>query len=365
MEIFRPLYRDGDALRLLDQRLLPSRESWETLRDAPAVAGAIRDMAVRGAPAIGVAAAYGAAFSMRTGAPASSRERFDTARTLLAGTRPTAVNLFAALERMARTFDAVEASAADQIEHRLIAEADAIAAEDIDSCRRIGAFGASLLSGGTTVLTHCNAGALATAGYGTALGVLRGAVEAGKSIRVLASETRPYLQGARLTAWELARDGIPVEIITDGMGGHFLSRGGVSAVVVGADRIAANGDTANKIGTYSLAVLARENSVPFYVAAPTTTIDLTCPEGSAIPIEEREASEVLEIAGLRIAPEGARARYVAFDVTPSRYITAIVTDEGICYPPYGDSLRDAVEKARSRQSGPHGVRLSRPGRNNL
>jgi methylthioribose-1-phosphate isomerase len=194
-------------------------------------------------------------------------------------------------------------------------------------------------------MTHCNAGGLATAGYGTALGVVRGAVEAGKAIRVLANETRPYLQGARLTAWELSRDGIPVELITDGMGGHFLSRGGIDAVVVGADRIAANGDTANKIGTYSLAVLARENGVPFYVAAPTTTVDLACPDGSAIPIEERTSDEVLTIAGRRIAPEGVRARYVAFDLTPARYITAIVTDRGICRPPYAESLVRAVRES--------------------
>ena len=196
-----------------------------------------------------------------------------------------------------------------------------------------------------TVLTHCNAGALATAGYGTALGVVRGAVAAGQTIRVLAGETRPYLQGARLTAWELARDGIPVEIITDSMGGHFLSRGAVQAVIVGADRIAANGDTANKIGTYSLAVLARENGVPFYVAAPTTTVDLACPDGASIPIEEREAAEVLSFAGHSIAPPGVGARYVAFDVTPARYITAIVTEHGICSPPFGESLRRAVGRS--------------------
>jgi methylthioribose-1-phosphate isomerase len=236
----------------------------------------------------------------------------------------------------------------EEIERHLVAEADAIAAEDIASCRRIGAFGAELLSGGTTVLTHCNAGALATAGYGTALGVIRGAVEAGKTIRVLADETRPFLQGARLTAWELARDGIEVEILTDNMAGHFLSRGEIAAVIVGADRIAANGDTANKIGTYSVAVLARENGVPFYVAAPATTLDLACPDGTKIPIEERSSAEVLSIGGHPIAPEGVRARHVAFDVTPARYITAIVTDEGICRMPYAESLAGAVSRARER-----------------
>ncbi len=340
--VFRPLYRQGLVLRLLDQRLLPADEVWLTLERAPEIALAIRDMAVRGAPAIGVAAAYGAAFSMRSGASTPPAERFTTARRLLAATRPTAVNLFAALERMERRFAAVAASAPEAIEVALIAEADAVAAEDIAACLAIGGFGASLLRGDKNVLTHCNAGALATAGYGTALGVIRSAVAQGKAIRVLASETRPFLQGARLTAWELMRDGIPVELITDSMAGHFLSRGGIEAVVVGADRIAGNGDVANKIGTYSLAVLAKENGVPFYVAAPTTTIDLACPDGAAIPIEERSPSEVLSFAGRAVAPAGVSARHVAFDVTPARYITAIVTDRGVCRPPYPQSLRDAV-----------------------
>jgi methylthioribose-1-phosphate isomerase len=340
-EIFRPLYREGGALRLLDQRLLPSREVWLMLEKSAEIALAIRDLAVRGAPAIGVAAAYGAAFSLRSGQTTPREERFSTARELLASTRPTAINLFSALERMARRFAEVSGQPEQEIEPALIAEADAIAAEDLEACLRIGRLGAHLLQSGSTVMTHCNAGALATAGYGTALGVIRGAIEAGRAVRVLASETRPFLQGARLTAWELARDGIPVELITDSMGGHFLSRGEVAAVVVGADRIAANGDTANKIGTYSLAVLAKENSVPFYVAAPTTTIDLSCPEGSAIPIEERSSGEVLSFAGQSIAPAGVSARYVAFDVTPARYITAIITDRGICRPPYSESLAAA------------------------
>jgi methylthioribose-1-phosphate isomerase len=344
-DVFRPLYREGGSLRLLDQRLLPSREVWLTLSKPPEIAIAIRDMAVRGAPAIGVAAAYGAAFSMRSGATTPPAERFETARRLLAATRPTAVNLFAALDRMARRFQEVADLPPEDIEKALLAEADAIAGEDIEACRRIGRYGAELLPADSLVMTHCNAGALATAGYGTALGVIRGAVEAGRAIRVLACETRPFLQGARLTAWELARDRIPVEIITDSMGGHFLSRGDVRAVVVGADRVAANGDTANKIGTYSLAVLAKENGVPFYVAAPTTTIDLDCPDGSAIPIEERSSGEVLSFAGQSIAPEGVRARYAAFDVTPARYITAIVTDQGICRPPYLESLAKAVGSA--------------------
>ncbi|MGE5278255.1 MAG: S-methyl-5-thioribose-1-phosphate isomerase [Acidobacteriota bacterium] len=342
---FRPLYREGRILRLLDQRLLPAREVWLELEKTPEVAVAIRDMAVRGAPAIGVAAAYGAAFSMRSGQTTTPPERFETARELLARTRPTAVNLFAALDRLDRRFQTVREEPPERIESSLIEEADALAADDLAACRRIGELGAALLPWQGTVLTHCNAGALATAGYGTALGVIRGAIASGRAVRVLAGETRPFLQGARLTAWELSREGIPVEIITDSMGGHFLSRGGVAAVVVGADRIAANGDTANKIGTYSLAVLAKENAVPFFVAAPTTTIDLACPNGAAIPIEEREASEVLSVGGQAIAPAGVGGRYVAFDVTPSRYITAIITDRGICRPPYGESLRRAVAAA--------------------
>jgi methylthioribose-1-phosphate isomerase len=344
-ELFRPVYREGRVLMLLDQRLLPAEEVWLRLERAPEVAIAIRDMAVRGAPAIGVAAGYGAAFSMRSGETTPPEERFGAARRLLGATRPTAVNLFAALDRMERRFEEVRSRPADAIEASLVEEADAIAREDIAACRRIGAYGASLLAGGKTLLTHCNAGALATAGYGTALGVVRAAVEAGKAVRVLASETRPFLQGARLTAWELSRDRIPVEIITDNMAGHFLSRGGIEAVVVGADRIAANGDVANKIGTYSVAVLARENGVPFYVAAPTTTIDLACPDGAHIPIEERSAAEVLMLGGRSIAPAGVAARHVAFDVTPARYVTAIITDQGVCRPPYAESLQAAVAKA--------------------
>ena len=343
-EVFRPLYREGRILRLLDQRLLPREEVWLELEKSPEIAVAIREMAVRGAPAIGVAAAYGAAFSLRSGGSTPPAERFATARRLLASTRPTAVNLFSALARMERRFAEVAEGDPEAIEPALIAEADAVATEDLAACRRIGRFGAELLSGERAVLTHCNAGALATAGYGTALGVIRGAIEAGKPIRVIASETRPFLQGARLTAWELSREGIPVELITDSMAGHFLSRGGIEAVVVGADRIAANGDVANKIGTYSLAVLARENGVPFYVAAPTTTVDLDCPDGSAIPIEERSPAEVLSFAGHPIAPEGVTARHVAFDVTPARFVTAIITDRGICREPYGESLREAVRR---------------------
>jgi methylthioribose-1-phosphate isomerase len=351
-EILRPVYREGRLLRVLDQRLLPSQEVWLTMEKTPEVAIAIREMVVRGAPSIGVAAAYGAAFAMRSGAATLPSDRFETARRVLGATRPTAVNLFAALDRMERRFREVAGDPPERIEIALVDEADRVADETLESSRRLGRYGAELLSTGMTVLTHCNAGGLATGGYGSALGVIRAAVEEGKAVRVLAPETRPFLQGSRLTAWELARDGIPVEVITDSMSGHYLSRGEIAAVVVGADRIAANGDTANKIGTYSLAVLAKENGVPFYVAAPTTTIDLGCPDGTAIPIEERAAAEVLSFAGHSIAPAGVGARHPAFDITPARYIRAIVTDEGICLPPYADSLAAAVRATdrRSRQS---------------
>jgi methylthioribose-1-phosphate isomerase len=351
-----PVYREGSRLRLLDQRLLPASEVWLTLEKTSEVAVAIREMAVRGAPSIGVAAAYGAAFAMRSGATTSPAERFETARNVLAATRPTAVNLFAALERVERRFLESTGSPPEEIERVLIAEADAIAEEALDSSRRLGRHGAALLAADSTVLTHCNAGALATGGYGSALGVIRAAVESGKTVRVLAPETRPFLQGSRLTAWELARDGIPVEVITDGMSGHYLSRGEVAAVVVGADRIAANGDTANKIGTYTHAVLAKENGVPFYVAAPTSTIDLACPDGTRIPLEERAAAEVLSFAGQPTAPAGVGARHPAFDVTPARYISAIVTEEGICRPPYERSLADAVARATERRGSPVGRR---------
>jgi methylthioribose-1-phosphate isomerase len=349
-EILRPVRRDGRFVRVLDQRLLPGEEVWLSFEKPSEIALAIREMVVRGAPSIGVAAAYGAAFAMRSGASTPPTERFETARRVLSATRPTAVNLFGSLERMERRFHEVSGETPERIELALVEEADSIADETLESSRRLGRHGARLLSGGTTVLTHCNAGGLATGGYGSALGVIRAAVEEGKAVRVLAPETRPFLQGSRLTAWELAREGIPVEVITDSMSGHYLSRGDVAAVVVGADRIAANGDTANKIGTYSIAVLANENGVPFYVAAPTTTIDLACPEGTAIPIEERSAGEVLSFAGHPIAPAGVGARHPAFDVTPARYIAAIVTDEGICRPPYLDSLASAVGAASDRRS---------------
>ncbi|HWC65632.1 MAG TPA: S-methyl-5-thioribose-1-phosphate isomerase, partial [Thermoanaerobaculia bacterium] len=318
MDLFRPLYWDHGKLKLLDQRLLPGKEVWLELSTPEDVAEAIRSMAVRGAPAIGAAAGFGIALAFRPGS-GSPPEKLGRAARVIRAARPTARDLFAAVERMERAFARVEDRPDPEIAAAMEAEAIALSEEGIEACRAIGRHGAELLSDGVTVLTHCNAGALATSGYGTALGVIRGAVEAGKAIRVLADETRPFLQGARLTAWELKRDGIPVEIITDNMAGHFLKSGEISAVVVGADRIAANGDAANKIGTYSLAVLARENDVPFYVAAPTTTIDLATPTGAEIPIEERAAAEITT----RFA-----ARTPAFDVTPAELITAIVTENG-------------------------------------
>ena len=332
-EILRPVYRDGRLLRVLDQRLLPGEEVWLSFEKASEVALAIREMVVRGAPSIGVAAAYGAAFAMRSGASTPPAERFETARRVLGATRPTAVNLFASLDRMAERFDEVAGETPERIEQVLLEEADSIADETLESSRRLGRHGAELLSGGTTVLTHCNAGGLATGGYGSALGVIRAAVEEGKAVRVLAPETRPYLQGSRLTAWELSRDGIPVEVITDSMSGHYLSRGEVAAVVVGADRIAANGDTANKIGTYPLAVVAARHGVPFYVVEPTSTIDPEMPSGAGIPIEERDPREV---------SSRFPARNPAFDVTPAELITAIVTELGIHRAPYAESLAHAV-----------------------
>jgi methylthioribose-1-phosphate isomerase len=328
-EPLRPVLYDEarDAVRLLDQKALPSEERWVALESADAVAAAIQDLTVRGAPAIGVAAAYALACEARRGA---SPDALAAAAQRLARARPTAVNLAWAIERMRPRFGDAPGA--------VLREAHAIRDEDEAACRRIGALGAALVPERARILTHCNAGALATAGYGTALGVVRAAFEGGKDVAVLADETRPFLQGARLTAWELHRDGIPVTLLTDGMGGWLMQRGEVSCVVVGADRIAANGDVANKIGTYSLAVLARHHDVPFYVAAPWSTVDLATPSGAAIPIEERDSDEVVTIAGLRIAPAGVRARYPAFDVTPAALVTAIVTERGVVRAPHAQGL---------------------------
>ncbi|HEX2061073.1 MAG TPA: S-methyl-5-thioribose-1-phosphate isomerase [Thermoanaerobaculia bacterium] len=316
-----PLRWDGKTLALLDQRLLPREEKWVECRNASEVADAIRTMIVRGAPAIGVSAAFGMAMAARNG------DDLHAAAELLKRSRPTAVNLAWAVDRML---------AADG---DLTAEAERILEEDIEANRAIGRHGAALLGATATVLTHCNAGALATGGYGTALGVIRAAVESGRRIAVFADETRPYLQGARLTAWELQQDGIDVTLITDNMSGHFFQQGTFDAVVVGADRIAANGDTANKIGTYTVAVLAHAHGVPFYVAAPVSTIDPHCPSGAAIPIEERSAEEVTEVFGQRVAPEGVAVRHPAFDVTPARLITAIITERGVLRAPYEEAIR--------------------------
>ncbi len=334
-------WKDG-AVVLIDQRKLPLEEVFVTCRTADQVALAIRNMTVRGAPAIGVTAAFGLALGITGVEPveATLRGEFAQLADLFAATRPTAVNLFWAIERMKRRFESYLSTGkpAKNLAATLLAEAETIKAEDLAACRAMGAFGATLLPDSGIVLTHCNAGGLATAGYGTALGVIRAAIEQGKKIAVYADETRPFLQGARLTAWELAKDAIPVTLISDNMAGHFLSRGDIAAVVVGADRIAANGDVANKIGTYSVAVLAKENGVPFYVAAPTSTIDPAIADGRAIPIEERSPDEVTSFAGVRVAPEGVAARHPAFDVTPARYVSAIVTERGILRAPFSESI---------------------------
>ncbi len=346
---FRTVEWTDTGVVMLDQRVLPDKETYLTLRSPEEVAEAIRTMVIRGAPAIGVAAAMGVALgaAQSRGMP---RDRFDARLAevcaLLASTRPTAVNLFWAIDRMKKLAASMGSAAPDAIAGRLVEEAIVVRREDEEACRRMGRFGAALLPDSGTVLTHCNAGALATAGYGTALGVIRAAVEAGKTISVLADETRPFLQGARLTAWELSKDGIPVKVITDNMAGHFMKKGEVGAVVVGADRIAANGDTANKIGTYTVAVLARENGVPFFVAAPLSTIDLQIPSGEQIPIEERDGREVSHIRDQAISPQGVPVANPAFDVTPNRYIAAIITEVGVARAPYTESLAALAGSSR-------------------
>jgi methylthioribose-1-phosphate isomerase len=337
-----------DAVVMVDQRKLPAEEIYVRCTTPQEVAKAIKTMVIRGAPAIGVSAAMGLALGVRASKATGTQKlavEFYRLCDLMAGTRPTAVNLFWAIERMKRVFaTAVEAGeSVDQIKARLTAEARRIHDEDVASCRALGAHGAAVIPVEGCVLTHCNAGALATAGYGTALGVIRAAVEQGKKIRVLADETRPFLQGARLTAWELVRDGIDTTVITDNMAGALMRAGEVDVVVVGADRIAANGDTANKIGTYTVAVLAKEHGIPFYVAAPVSTIDLATPDGAGIPIEERNAREVTHVKAVRLTPEGAGIRNPAFDVTPHHLITGIITERGVFRAPYIESLRHAVE----------------------
>jgi methylthioribose-1-phosphate isomerase len=327
---------------MLDQRLLPGKEIYHSYTDYRDVAEAIRSMVIRGAPAIGVAAAMGIALGVRL-APVDSVDTLDHAFEQIcrcfAGTRPTAVNLFWAIERMRGVYKGSRAQGIPAVRQRLESEAITIYEEDIRANRQMGKMGQELIPSKACVLTHCNAGALATAGYGTALGVIRAAIEAGKKVEVYADETRPFLQGARLTAWELQKDNIPVTVITDNMAGHFLHSGRIDAVIVGADRIAANGDVANKIGTYSVAVLAKENSVPFYVAAPISTLDPDIADGSEIPIEERDLREVQQIHGVTLTPEGVGIANPAFDVTPNRYVSAIITERGVARPPFSDSLR--------------------------
>jgi methylthioribose-1-phosphate isomerase len=340
--------RESDAIVMIDQRKLPAQEVYVRCRTAPEVARAIKTMVIRGAPAIGVAAGMGIALGMSkskaTGTQKFAAEFYKTCE-LMAATRPTAVNLFWAIERMKGAFatGAKAGESVEQIQIRLDREAAAIHDEDVASCRAIGAFGAAVVPAEARILTHCNAGALATAGYGTALGVIRGAVEAGKQVAVFADETRPFLQGARLTAWELVRDNIDTTVIADNMVGALMRQGRVNFVVVGADRIAANGDTANKIGTYGVALLAREHAIPFYVAAPLSTIDLNTPDGTRIPIEERAAKEITHVGGAQLTPDGAHVWNPAFDVTPHELIAGIITERGILRAPYTESLRRAFQ----------------------
>ena len=340
-----PVKWSDEGVEMLDQRLLPTEEKWLTLRTYNEVADGIRDMVVRGAPAIGVSAAYGIALGAKNfvGTNVTDLEDdLDFICDVLGKTRPTAVNLFWAIDRMKRTFQKAKTTgkSVSEIKQILLDDSKAIHEEDIESQRLIAKFGGELLDDNSTVLTHCNAGALATGGvWGTALGVIRGAVDAGKHISVIADETRPYLQGARLTAWELMQDDIPVTLITDNMSGHVMKKGRVQAVVVGSDRIAANGDVANKIGTYMVAVLAHRHGIPFYVAAPLSTVDLNCPTGEEIPIEERSRIEVTHIMGNQLAPDGVGVSNYGFDVTPNDLVTAIITEKGVARAPYIDSLK--------------------------
>ena len=335
-----------DAIVMVDQRKLPGQEVYVRCRTVPEVAKAIRTMVIRGAPAIGVAAAMGIAMGMKRSTAKGTNQfavEFQKSCDLMAGTRPTAVNLFWAIDRMKRAFaeGAQAGESPEELSARLNREARAIHDEDVANCRAMGGYGAAMVPDGARILTHCNAGALATAGYGSALGVIRAAVEQGKKVAVFADETRPFLQGARLTAWELLRDGIDTTVITESMAGPLMRAGEIDMVVVGADRIAANGDTANKIGTYTVAVLAHEHHIPFFVAAPLSTIDLSTPDGDRIPIEERDQREVTHLGTARLTPIGAGIRNPAFDITPHRYIAGIVTERGILRPPFSESLKQA------------------------
>jgi methylthioribose-1-phosphate isomerase len=342
-----------DVIVMVDQRKLPAQEVYVRCRTAPEVAKAIRTMVIRGAPAIGVAAAMGIALGMKRSSAKGTNQfavEFQKICDLMSATRPTAVNLFWAIDRLKGAFaaGAQAGESAEEIAGRLMREAQAIHDEDVANCRAMGAHGAEMVRDGARVLTHCNAGALATAGYGSALGVIRAAGEQGKKSAVFADETRPFLQGARLTAWELVRDGINTTVITESMAGPLMRAGEIDLVVVGADRIAANGDTANKIGTYTVAVLAHEHKIPFFVAAPLSTVDLNTSDGDHIPIEERDQREISHIGSARLTPIGAHIRNPAFDVTPHRYISGIITERGILRPPYAESLAAAFERIAAK-----------------
>src|SRR5437870_1928502 len=330
------------GVRFLDQTKLPTEESYVTATSYQQVADAICTMVVRGAPAIGVAAGMGIALGVKNSKAETVgdlKKDFDQICKVIGETRPTAVNLFWAIRRMQDKFEKLRIRPVAQIRQELIEESQRMHAEDIAANQAMGRYGATLMPASGGVLTHCNAGALATAGYGTALGVIRAAVEQGKKIHVYADETRPFLQGSRLTAWELMKDGIPTTVISDNTAGAMMKQGKIGAIVVGADRIAANGDVANKIGTYMLAVLAKEHGIPFYVAAPFSTVDLDTPDGSSIPIEQRNPREVTHMAGKQMVPDGIGVENPAFDVTPAKYVSAIVTEKGIAHEPYGESLR--------------------------
>ncbi len=334
------------GVRFLDQTKLPTEEVYVTCTTHQQVADVIRNMVVRGAPAIGVAAAMGIALGVKNSKAengADLKKDFDQVCETIRQTRPTAVNLFWAIRRMQEKFETLRIRPIERIQEELIEEAQRMHAEDIAANQAMGRHGATLMPASGGVLTHCNAGALATAGYGTALGVIRAAVEAGKKIHVYADETRPFLQGSRLTAWELLKDGIPTTVISDNMAGVMMQQGKIGAIVVGADRIAANGDVANKIGTYTVAVLAKEHGIPFYVAAPISTIDLATPDGSKIPIEQRNPKEVTHIAGKQMVPDGVEVENPAFDVTPAKFVAAIITERGIARAPYTESLRRMSE----------------------
>jgi methylthioribose-1-phosphate isomerase len=333
----------SQGVRFIDQTRLPTEEIYVTCQTYQEVAAAIRDMIVRGAPAIGVAAAMGIALGVKQSTAAdvaSLRTEFGQICRAIGETRPTAVNLFWAIRRMQQKFESVANQGVQQIKATLVAEAQQMLVEDIAANQAMGRHGATLMPSSGGVLTHCNAGALATCGYGTALGVIRAAIDSGKQLHVFADETRPFLQGSRLTAWELMKDGIQTTVIADNMAGAIMRQGKIKAVVVGADRIAANGDVANKIGTYTVAVLAKEHGIPFYVAAPWSTVDMNTPTGEQIPIEQRSHKEVTHHAGKQVAPDGVLVENPAFDVTPNKYVTAIVTERGVAHPPLSNSLKE-------------------------